>query len=154
MSSDQGDERQGECQIRPLGSEAGILAAGLGSSPYLDASFLSSLVDRDLIHCLNGREAWTAWIGEEPCGFLILDPGPDRVAELTLAVLPAARRRGIGRRLVEFARERGRSEGWARLTILVELQNKGGLAFFGNLGFADGHTQLKDYRCMRQDLPT
>ncbi len=152
MESQLGMEAQGEYRIRPLGSEADGLAEGLRSSPYLDASFLGALANRDQIQDLNGREAWTAWLEDEPLGFLILDPGPDAVAELTLAVLPEARRRGVGRRLVEFALRRGRSEGWSHITLLVGTDNEAGMAFFESLGFVEGHTQLRDYRCMRQDL--
>lgn len=152
MPSESSDPTRGDWQVRPLGAEADQLSAGLRSSPYLDASFLGALADRDPVQELNGREAWTGWVGEEPAGFMILDPGPDAVAELTLAVLPDARRQGVGRRLVDFALERGRSEGWTRLTLLVGRDNPGGQAFFEALGFTEGHTQLGSYRCMQRPL--
>ena len=139
-------------KVRPLGAEASRLAEGLRSSPYLDASFLGALVDRDLVQTLNGREAWTGWWEGQALGFLILDPGPDAVTELTLAVLPEARRKGIGHRLVEFALERGRSEGWSQITLMVGRDNPVAQQFFEAQGFREIHTELEDYRCMRRSL--
>jgi len=138
--------------VRPLGCEASQLEEGLRTSPYLDASFLGALAKRDPVKTLNGREAWTGWCEGEPLGFLILDPGPDGVAELTLAVLPEARRRGIGQRLVEFALERGQTEEWSHISLLVGRDNSAAQAFFEAQGFTEGHTQLQEYRCLRRSL--
>jgi GNAT superfamily N-acetyltransferase len=52
-----------------------------------------------------------------------------------LAVLPSARGRGIGRRLVESAFDVGRSRGLAAATVGVRLQLPENIGFFAALGF-------------------
>jgi ribosomal protein S18 acetylase RimI-like enzyme len=70
-----------------------------------------------------------------PVGFLRYDPGPDGVAELTLAVAPAARRRGVGRTLLVAALQLARAGGLRALDAAIDVQNEPALAFFADHGF-------------------
>ena len=68
-------------------------------------------------------------------GFVRLDCGPDRVAEMTLVVAPECRRRGHGRAMFEAALRHATRRGMRRLVALVDLGNAPALQFFTDLGF-------------------
>ncbi|HHI68988.1 MAG TPA: GNAT family N-acetyltransferase [Planctomycetes bacterium] len=71
-----------------------------------------------------------AW-GREPKGFSRLDLGPG-VAEFTLYVVPAHRRKGVGRLLLQWAL--GEAKG-RKLYSMVEEGNERAHAFFRAQGF-------------------
>lgn len=72
-------------------------------------------------------------------GFVRLDCGPDRIAELTLVVAPEARRRGLGRAMFRVVLQRARRLGLRRLVAIVDLGNTPALTFFSEQGFvSDG----------------
>jgi GNAT superfamily N-acetyltransferase len=73
----------------------------------------------------NGREV----------GFVRLDCGPDRIAELTMVVAPECRRCGHGRAMFEAALRQARRRGIRQFTALVDLGNQPALQFFFELGF-------------------
>jgi RimJ/RimL family protein N-acetyltransferase len=79
--------------------------------------------------------AQVAEAGGSRVGFVRLDCGPDRVAELTLVVAPEVRRRGLGKAMFAAALERARRLGLRRLVAIVDLGNQPALAFFAELGF-------------------
>lgn len=54
-----------------------------------------------------------------------------------LFVVPDARRRGVGRALVEAAREFLRERGARRLSVRVESGNRDGLRFWERIGYAE-----------------
>jgi GNAT superfamily N-acetyltransferase len=89
----------------------------------------------DRILCLSAVD-----VRDRLIGFLRLDIGPDRVAELTLIVAPEHRRRGLGRRLLEAVLVEARRRGLRRLTAAVSDHNDGALQFFLDGGFEEtGH---------------
>jgi GNAT superfamily N-acetyltransferase len=69
-------------------------------------------------------------------GFVRLDCGPDRVAEVTLVVAPACRRYGFGSAMFRAALHRARRLGMRGLVALIDAQNVPALAFFADQGFA------------------
>jgi [ribosomal protein S18]-alanine N-acetyltransferase len=79
--------------------------------------------------------ALVAEVDDEPVGFVRIDCGPDQVAELTLAVAVAARRRGIGAAILAQCLLRARQLGLQRLVASVDLKNGPALAFFADQGF-------------------
>jgi ribosomal-protein-alanine N-acetyltransferase len=81
------------------------------------------------------RCALVAALGDRPVGFLRYDPGPDGVAELTIAVAPTARRRGVGAELLGTALELARAGGLRALDAAVDRSNEPALAFFAAHGF-------------------
>ena len=84
--------------------------------------------------------AWIASRGAEPVGFLRLDVGPDRVAELTIAVAPMRRRQGVGTRLLQLVLNQAQQLRVRRLQAIVDPANSAALSFFAENGFeeADG----------------
>lgn len=92
--------------------------------------------------------AIVAEIDGRPVGFLRLSIGPDDVGELTLAVAPAARRRGVGSRLLAAALDKARGRGLRALDAAVDAANTPALAFFAAHGFeaqrsVGGHDLLR-----------
>lgn len=83
-----------------------------------------------------------------PVGFLRLVVGPDGIGELTLAVAPAARRRGVAGRLLAAALDTARNRGVRALDAAVDVANAPALAFFAAHGFepqrsVGGHALLR-----------
>jgi ribosomal protein S18 acetylase RimI-like enzyme len=68
-------------------------------------------------------------------GFVRLDCGPDRIADVTLVVAPAWRRRGLGRSMGEAALRQARELGLRQLVAIVDRENVAALALFDALGF-------------------
>lgn len=68
-------------------------------------------------------------------GFVRLDCGPDRVAELTLVVAPEWRRRGLGSALFQAALRQARSLGLRQLVAIVDRANARAQDFFEQVGF-------------------
>lgn len=69
-------------------------------------------------------------------GFVRLDCGPDRIAEITLVIAPDSRRLGLGRTLFVAALEHARRLGVRRLVAIIDLGNQPALAFFQEQGFS------------------
>ncbi len=106
-----------------------------------DASF-EALVARILADFIDHREAgveraWIAWDGAERLGsiFCVRSPDPD-VAKLRLfLLLPQARGRGLGRRLLDLCIAHARAHGFARLTLWTHESHKAACALYAKAGF-------------------
>ncbi len=86
-----------------------------------------------------------AWMVEQDgsaCGFLRLDIGPDRIAELTIVVAPGLRRRGIGSTALARLVEEARSRGLHRLQAMVEPSHAEAMEFFVEQGFEVAGSQV------------
>lgn len=70
-----------------------------------------------------------------PDGFILIRIVADEAEILTLAVRPAARRRGLARRLVETAADLARRSGAARLFLEVAEDNAAARALYAAAGF-------------------
>lgn len=98
-----------------------------------------------------------AWTGRTLLGFFSLGalfrmawrslalPGPEALRGeyyiSNLAVLPSARGRGIGSRLLAVAEGQARSAGLARLSLCVDLDNTGAQRLYRRTGFQDIQTR-------------
>jgi ribosomal protein S18 acetylase RimI-like enzyme len=88
--------------------------------------------------------AYVAWSDGGPIGFLRLDMGPDRVAELTVVVAPERRRQGVGTELLARALAEGERRGLRHLSAVVSLDNGAARAFFEAARFEPHATSLTD----------
>lgn len=86
--------------------------------------------------------ARTALLAGKAVGFARLDVGPDRAAELTLAVAPSHRRRGIGRIILAQLLEEARRNGLLRVLAVVDDGNPGACRFFLTNGFEEEGSAL------------
>lgn len=80
-------------------------------------------------------EIYVAYDGRRLAGFIILRTVVDEAEILTLAVAPAWRRRGAGRKLVERARAAAERRGAKALFLEVAQVNEGALCLYERLGF-------------------
>lgn len=74
---------------------------------------------------------------EEPDGFVLMRVVADEAEVLTLAVRPAARRRGLGGRLVAAGAVVAASRGASRLFLEVAADNAAALALYARAGFVE-----------------
>ena len=81
-----------------------------------------------------------ATAGDRLLGAAMVGHDGHRGAIYYLGVDPDARRRGIGRRLVEAAEDWVRARGVPKINLLVRKENAGVLAFYEALGWRDTQT--------------
>lgn len=92
--------------------------------------------------CADPRaQAWMVVAGSKPVGFVRLDIGPDRVAELTIAVAADQRRRGLGSRALALVQAEARRQSVRRLQAIVDVDNAAAVAFFVKAGFEEATAQ-------------
>ena len=70
-------------------------------------------------------------------GFARLDTGPDRIAELTVAVAPSWRRTGVGTDMLELITRVCQASRVRRLHAVVDPANRPAVGFFRDHGFED-----------------
>lgn len=98
-----------------------------------------------------GVEALVAASPQRPVGFARLAQSPDGVAELTLAVAPAARRAGVGSALLAAALARARQCGAHAVDAAIDVANGPALAFFVGHGF-ERERRVGDHLVLRRLL--
>ena len=86
---------------------------------------------------IRGRDSnvLTAWHAGRLVGFAIMQFYAERAHLNLLAVEPAARRLGIGRRLVEWQEQVARAGGIPVVNLEVRANNIGAQAFYRRLGY-------------------
>jgi ribosomal protein S18 acetylase RimI-like enzyme len=78
--------------------------------------------------------AWYRLFGEDEPGYGFVDP---QTPELTIAIVPSRRGRGLGRGLLEALLDQAREDGFARLSLSVEPDNPA-IHLYEQHGFAKG----------------
>jgi ribosomal-protein-alanine N-acetyltransferase len=84
---------------------------------------------------LSGVAGLLALIEEDPAGLILWRTVADEAEILTLCVHPQARKRGVGRALVEFAKGSVRKGGAQRLVLEVAVDNEPAKALYLQEGF-------------------
>lgn len=126
----------GSLRLRPF-----ALADGPVVEPWLDGPGLSlpgGQLRREWPRHLVGNARIVALIAEragQHLGFVRLDCGPDRIAEITLVVAPAARRAGFGSAMFFAALLHARQLGLRGFVACIDIGNAPALAFFAEQGF-------------------
>jgi ribosomal-protein-alanine N-acetyltransferase len=85
-------------------------------------------VEPDAVIVMDGRAGLRAW-----CAYRI---AVGELLILNLAVDPAERRRGLGRRLLEFALRKGSAAGASRALLEVRASNEAARSLYAKSGFA------------------
>ena len=83
-----------------------------------------------------GAFGLAAWEGDSPAGFILARSIAGEAEVLTLAVDPAARRRGLGRALLNASFALAIQAGAGRMFLEVEAGNLGAIALYERAGFA------------------
>jgi ribosomal protein S18 acetylase RimI-like enzyme len=102
----------------------------LQAMPRLSPGMRRLLADVDGIN----HRAWAAYREERPVGIvrLVVDQHGDH--ELSVSVVDAAHRRGIGRRLVLTALEAAESIGLASVSVMIHPDNAASVMMFRRMG--------------------
>jgi ribosomal-protein-alanine N-acetyltransferase len=85
----------------------------------------------------SGRQTYVARERPALSGFAIMDFGDERAHLVLLAVQPVQRRRGIGRRLVEWLLESAVTAGMASVHLELRADNEAARRFYRALGFSE-----------------
>jgi ribosomal-protein-alanine N-acetyltransferase len=84
-----------------------------------------------------GAEGLLAVLGDAPVGLILWRVAADEAEILTICTVPAKRRRGVGRRLMEAAKARLAAAGTRRLFLEVAVDNDAAIALYRAFGFTD-----------------
>lgn len=87
-----------------------------------------------------------AFLVPDPAGFALGRVVLDEAELLTIAVAPAARRRGIGRRLLDGFETEARRRGALRAFLEVSAENPAALALYRAAGYGQDGTRRGYYR--------
>ena len=113
------------------------IESGLGWR-YDPASIQRAMRRRESV-VIAASERPTYVAGRRPAiaGFAIMDFGDERAHLVLLAVQPTQRRRGIGRRLVEWLIESALTAGMASVHLELRADNAAARRFYRALGFSE-----------------
>ncbi len=123
-----------------LESLLSIQRASPGASPWSPSDY-ESLLSADGTICLLAEDE-----EDERIGFVLARVMADEMEILNLAVRPAKRRRGLGRRLVTEALGRGCARGVRQCWLEVRASNQAALEFYRALGFQERTRRPNYYR--------
>lgn len=118
--------------------------ASPGAAEWMEADYESLLAAEGTI-CLVAEDE------DEPAGFVLARVVADEMEILNLAVAPACRRRGLGRRLVAEVMARGCARGADKCWLEVRASNQSALAFYRALGFHERSRRRAYYRAPVED---
>ena len=116
---------------------------GLAEQPPaipFDEGEVRAALDKFLGHADLGQ-AWLLWLGEKPAGYVILTLGYSfefrgRDAFIDeLYIEPEFRRRGLGRRALEFLEEKARASGVNALHLEVDRANDPAMELYRRSGY-------------------
>lgn len=91
------------------------------------------------------RQTYVARDRPSLSGFSIMDFGDERAHLVLLAVQPVQRRRGIGRRMVEWLLESALTAGMASVHLELRADNEAARRFYRALGFSETVLMPKYY---------
>ncbi len=123
-------------RLRPFGlADAGLVATWLdGPGLGLPAGPVGSRWAERMV-ADPSVAAWMVVESGQPRGFVRLDIGPDRIAELTIAIAPGRRRCGLGTAAVQLVLGQAQRLRLRRLQAVVDPANGAALQFFAEGGF-------------------
>ena len=100
----------------------------------------------DRILALSGVFGYLAWPVGEPAGFILARDLGDEAEVLTLGVLPEARRRGVGRALIQALLGELRRRALGSLVLEVAADNHAARRLYGGFGFLQVGLRPRYYR--------
>lgn len=129
-------------------ADAGMLLQVLQTAfaEYREQLDPPSGVHRETVETLREKMRTTQWLialeGEQAVGCVMCEPREDYLYLGRLAVLPAFRRRGIGKTLIEYVEAHARAEGFSRVRLGVRLALPHLRARYERIGyqFVEAHT--------------
>jgi predicted ATPase/predicted N-acetyltransferase YhbS len=110
--------------------------ARIGKPPAPMLADYRGLIEAGRVHLLEAEEAVV--------GVLVTELRPDHLFVDTVAVHPAAQRRGSGRRLMALAEQEARRRGLAEVRLYTHEVMDGALALYRGLGYEETERRLED----------
>lgn len=101
--------------------------------------------DAVALHGLLDDPGGAGFIDDAGDGFVILRVAADEAEILTLAVTGAARRRGLGRALLDAAIVEARARGARTMFLEVAAGNAAGRALYAGAGFVESGRRVRYY---------
>ena len=98
----------------------------------------------DYAEAVRGGLTWVAAEDGEIVGLLVLAAQPDHLLLENVAVLPSARGRGIGARLLAFAEEQARALGHEEIRLYTNEAMTENLAYYPRHGYTETHRGEQD----------
>jgi [ribosomal protein S18]-alanine N-acetyltransferase len=132
-----------DLQLRALGPFDLALAAAIHGACFDEAWSAKTMAE---ILAMPGSFGLLALADDEPAGLVILLATGPEAEILSLAVVPALRRRGIARRLFEAAAGRLEAQGVARLYLEVAEDNLSARSLYRSVGFTEHGRRPGYYR--------
>jgi ribosomal protein S18 acetylase RimI-like enzyme len=121
------------------------IESGLGWR-YDPARVLRAMRSREtLVLAATEKNTYVARDRPALAGFAIMDFGDERAHLVLLAVQPVRRRRGIGRRLVDWMVETSLTAGMASIHLELRAGNEAARRFYRALGFSETVLMPKYY---------
>ena len=80
---------------------------------------------------------WVLTLVERAVGVLVLIPEPEAMLIYSMAVAPDYQRRGLGRRLLDFAEEQALDAGYARIRLYTNERMGENIALYQRLGYQE-----------------
>lgn len=92
----------------------------------------------DYDEVVRDHQAWMLPDGQGGClAALVLIPKPDHLLLDNIAVDPSAQGRGLGRRLMDFAEEEARRQGFGEVRLYTHVMMVENIALYGRLGYEE-----------------
>lgn len=132
-------------KISAAGSEAADLLAALHARAFEGGEAWDAVAFASLL-AGPGIDAMMAVQGRTPLGFILMRTITDQAEILTLAVLPSARRAGIGRALVDTGIDAARRRGAATAFLEVSVNNGAAIALYRAAGWGEAGHRMGYYR--------
>ena len=121
-------------QVRAFRPDDARFAATLGAQVFPRPWSLAQYVEEA---SADDRDYLVAELDGDPVGYAGAWDAPDITHVMTVAVVPHARRRGVGRRLVTELVDRSRTRGASAWTLEVRADEPGARALYQRLGFVE-----------------
>lgn len=100
----------------------------------------------DYAQVLADYEVWVAEDADGLAGVLILELRPDDLMIWSIATAAAARRRGLGGRMLAASEERARALGRTRMALYTGEPLKGNIAWYQRHGYVVERTEVRPER--------
>ncbi|CAO3413893.1 GNAT family N-acetyltransferase [Azospirillum doebereinerae] len=156
-----GATERGGLALHPAGPLEAAVVAALQQACFPDDPWDEASIAT--LACPPGGFAVLALDGEEPVGFALARVAAEDAEILAIGVLPAGRRAGVGRRLVDAVLTGARRLGATALFLEVAEDNEAARSLYKACGFFSvgrrpGYYKRRDGRVaalvLRHDLPT
>lgn len=132
-------------EISSAGPESAELLAALHAKAFEGGEIWDEAAFRTLL-AGPGMDSRVALDGEAPAGFILMRTIAGEAEMLTVAVLPSARRTGVGRALVRAGLEAARGRGAARAFLEVSVNNGAAIALYRSTGWDEAGRRARYYR--------